>query len=224
MDRTVGTIAVWGVVPNRGYCLLFALYESANNFSCADQVVFATSFIMNTRKLMINVHLVLAALFMPLLLMMPLTGALYILDFKGDQTKTDVFQISESVPAEEKMREVFFKEQFIKHGIDYDFEYIRASKTEFIFRPTTKVHYVASLGTDHIVTVSKVEPTLLKRMIELHKGHGPRAMRWFEAVFGLALILTTLSGLWLAWTVRPYRTLTIGSFMIGVIIIAICMI
>lgn len=179
---------------------------------------------MISRKLIINIHLVLASLFMPLMLMMPLTGALYILGFQGDQTKTEVFRISEPVPSEEKEMETFFREQLSKNGIDHDFEYVRTTKTDFILRPTTRVHYIASLADDKQLVVSRIEPTLLKRMIELHKGHGPRAMRWFEVAFGMALILTTISGLWLAFTVKAYRIITLSAFSVGVAIILFCMV
>lgn len=179
---------------------------------------------MISRKQVINLHLILAALFMPLLLMMPLTGSLYILGYQGDQVKTKVFSVNASIPSDENEKEVFFREQFLKNEVDYKFEYIRSSKTEFIFRPTTRVHYVATQIETNQYDVFRVEPTMLKRLIELHKGHGPRAMRWFEVAFGIALILTTLSGLWLAWTVKSYRTITLVSFSIGVLVIFTCLI
>lgn len=179
---------------------------------------------MNSRKLMINVHLVLAAVFMPLLLMMPLTGALYLLGYQGEQTKTEVFRINEAVPSDEAAREEFFRKQIAAQGIDHKFEYVRATKTEYILRPTTRVHYVAAIESDTQLVVSRVEPNLLKRLIELHKGHGPRAMKWFETAFGLALILTTLSGLWLAWTVKPYRVITLSAFSVGLIVMILCLI
>ena len=93
-----------------------------------------------------------------------------------------------------------------------------------LFRSTTRTHFMAAKANDNELIVYKIEPNLLKRMIELHKGHGPRMMRWFETAFGLALILTTLSGLWLAWTVKPYRNTTLISFAVGVALILVCLI
>lgn len=172
---------------------------------------------------MIYLHLVLAALFMPLMLMMPFTGAAYLFGFQGEQTKTEAFRVTAQVPDDEAAREEFFRAEFAKQGVDFDFEYIRATATDFIFRPATRVHYTASKKEGELV-FTKVEPTLLKRMIELHKGHGPRIMRLFEAIFGIALLLVTLSGLWLAWTVKPYRKATLISFAVGVLALAACMI
>ena len=179
---------------------------------------------LGSRKLWIYVHLILAAFFMPFLLLMPISGTGYLLDFKGSQEKTEAFRLNE-IPSEPgSEQEAFFREEFKKNGIDFDFEYIRGSKTNLIFRPATRVHYTAS--KDEAAgqwVVTKVDPSLMSRMIELHKGHGPRIMRWFEVAFGIALILTTLSGLWLAWTVKPYRTATIVSFGLGALAIAVCM-
>lgn len=179
---------------------------------------------MNTRKLMINIHLFLAALFLPLMLLMPLTGSLYILGFKGQETKIEIFRTKNSVPTDEKERETFFKEILSKNGVEASFEYVRATKTEYILRPTTRVYYLGVVSEGDELAIFRVEPDLLKRMIELHKGHGPVAMRWFEVAFGIALLLTVFSGIWLALTVKAYRTITLSAFAVGLAIISICMI
>jgi hypothetical protein len=179
---------------------------------------------MNTRKIMIYAHLGLAALFMPMLLLMPFTGAMYLWGFKGDEVKTEAFQLSAPIPENQADREQFFKDQFKQAGIEFKFESVNVSKTSVIFRPQTRDYYAASLGEGGGWTVSKVQPNLLKRLIEVHKGHGPNLMRIFESIFGMALILTTLSGLWLAWTVKPYRKVTLVSFGIGAAVIFVCLI
>lgn len=172
---------------------------------------------------MINVHLIIAALFLPLLLMMPMTGALYIWGFKGEVKKTEAFTISEPVPTETKEQEAFFRKHFAAQNLDYDFEYIKVNKTDYIFRPASRVHYLGAT-VDGNVVMTKADPSLLARLIELHKGHGPVAMRWFESIFGICLVLVTLSGLWLAVTVPTYRKATIISFVIGASVIAVCLI
>lgn len=176
------------------------------------------------RKTMIYLHLGLASLFMPMLLLMPFTGAMYLWGFQGDQKKSAAFEISEVVPTETSEQEKFFRDQFKNKGIEFNFEYIKANKNEFIFRPQSRNHYVANKADDGKWIVSKMEPNLLRRMIELHKGHGPKIMRIFESIFGISLILTTLSGLWLAWNVKPYRKITVVSFVVGVGVIATCLI
>jgi len=178
---------------------------------------------MPNRKLMIQIHLVIASFFLPLMLMMPMTGTLYLWNFKGEVKQTEVFRMTGPVPDEQKEQESFFRKQFQERGIDYDFEYVRVGTDEFTLRPVTRDHFVIKKAGDELVFF-KVEPSLLKRMIELHKGHGPVAMRWFEAAFGISLILITLSGLWLAFTVPAYRKQTLISFALGVAVIAFCLV
>lgn len=178
---------------------------------------------MLSRKTVLQIHLIIASLFLPLLLLMPLTGSLYLWGFSGTQEKTEAFRFAGSIPTEPEAQERFFREQFKAQGLDFDFEYIRSNKNDFVFRPTSRVHYSASLENNEII-VSKIEPSLLKRLSELHKGHGPVMMRWFESLFGIALILTTLSGLWLAISVPAYRKASLISFAVGTLIIAVCLI
>ncbi|MBX3018158.1 MAG: hypothetical protein KF767_09740 [Bdellovibrionaceae bacterium] len=178
---------------------------------------------MPSRKLMIQIHLVIAALFLPLMLMMPLTGTLYIWGFKGSDEKVEAFRASGPVPEGKEEQEAFFRQKFKDAGVDYDFEYIRGRGSDYTFRPVTKLYYTASASGEEIV-FTKVDPSLLLRMIELHKGHGPTLMRWYESIFGVSLILVTLSGLWLAFTVPTYRKTTLISFAIGAAVIAVCLI
>jgi hypothetical protein len=41
------------------------------------------------------------------------------------------------------------------------------------------------------------EPSLRKRMIELHMGHGPTAYKSYERVFAVGMLFIILTGLWL---------------------------
>ena len=168
-----------------------------------------------TRITAVKVHLILASVFMPFMLIMPLSGGLYLLDVKGDQAKTEVFKVAGPIP---EKADDFFREQFKAQNIDFDFEYIRGTDKEYIFRPTSRVHFVAA-KTAEGATVSRIDPDWIKRLMEIHKGHGPKFIRWFEIAFALSLILVTLSGVYLAWTVAPYRRIMGISFLIGALIV-----
>lgn len=178
---------------------------------------------MNTRKKIIYVHLILTAFFLPFLLLMPTTGALYIWGFQGDQTKQEVFRITEPVPEDAKAQEDFFRRHLEQQGFKADFEYIRSNKTDFTLRPTSRDHFVASRDGEELV-VYQMKPTLLRRLIELHKGHGPTFMRTFQSIFGVFLVMITFTGLWLAVTVPAYRKPTLLAFAGGALVIAFAMI
>lgn len=173
---------------------------------------------MSTRKLFINIHICLAAVFLPFLLLMPLTGALYLLRYSGDLEKTPAFTISAPLPEDKAQWETFFREQFRLQNLNYDFEYIKDSGNDFIFRPASQLHYLGTKTPEGIV-MTRANPALLRRLAEIHKGHGPQLMRKVEIAFGLTLICVTLSGLWLALTVPTYRKLTLVSFALGCAVI-----
>lgn len=164
------------------------------------------------RKLMLNLHLVLSGLFIPFLIIIPLSGSLYLLNVKGTAEKQEVLRVHTISPIEDK--EAFFRSLFKDNQIDFDFEYIKENPGELIFRPANRVHYTAKI-IDGEVIVTKVTPSILNRMMELHKGHGPRIAKYYEAAFGTALMLLLLTGIYLAWTVKNYRKVVGISFLAG---------
>ncbi len=176
------------------------------------------------RPLLIQIHLGLASLYLPLLLMMPMTGGLYLLGFKGSETKTEAFKTEAPLPVEKSEWRTFFNQQFENQKIDFQFEEIKEAGNDFLLRPSSRTHYSATKNSDSTLTFFKIEPNLLKKLVEIHKGHGPKLMKWFEISFGVALILTALSGLWLSITVPKYKKITWISFGIGSAIILICLI
>lgn len=175
------------------------------------------------RSLILNIHLVLSSIFIPFLLIIPLSGSLYLLGVKGDVTKTEVMTIEATLPNELKAKEAFFRNFFTVNNIDYSFEYIRETPNSLIFRPATKDHYTAEIK-EGTVTLYEMKPSLLSRIMELHKGHGPQIMKKFEAAFGASLILILLTGLWLALTVPRYRKITLISAAIGLVALGILLI
>jgi hypothetical protein len=175
---------------------------------------------MFNRKFFVTAHLVLGAFFLPLLLMMPFSGVLYLWDQEGEVLRTEAFTITEPLPSDEAQREDFFKRQFSQHVVNYKFESLRAGRDgkDFTFKPTSRRHYTASVKDNGIV-VTEANPTLLRRFIEIHKGHGPALMRYVETAFGWALIFVAISGVWLAATSRTYRRPLLISFALGTALI-----
>ncbi|MBY0317058.1 MAG: hypothetical protein K2Q26_16180 [Bdellovibrionales bacterium] len=173
---------------------------------------------MITRRYFIYVHMALAAFFLPYLLLMPFSGTWHLLKLSEDQTKSEAFKITGVVPSDPLAKEIFFREEFKKQNIDYSFEYVKDNGKDFTFRPTSRVYYTATVDGDSIL-FTKVNPGLSRRLMEIHKGHGPWFIRTLEIAFGVALILVTLSGLWLAFTVQNYRNIMLGSFALGAIVI-----
>jgi len=175
------------------------------------------------RSLLLNIHLILSSLFIPFLLVIPLSGSLYLLGIKGEVTKTQILQLEGSVPASVTDKEIYFRTLFSDKKIDFDFEYIKETPAELIFRPTTKDFYTAVIK-DGTITLFAAKPSMLSKIMELHKGHGPQKMKKFEAAFGIALILILITGLWLALTVGKFRKLTFISFGFGLVLLGLFLI
>ncbi|MFN8845806.1 MAG: hypothetical protein ACK5V3_11130 [Bdellovibrionales bacterium] len=171
------------------------------------------------RALIIKIHLILACVYLPFMLMMPFTGVSYLLGFKGEEVKTEIFRAPPPTSLQEVELKKYFQTSLEANGIKPNFESIKANGQEFILRPSTRVHYVVKNNPEGDWAFFKVEPNLLRRLIEIHKGHGPKLMKWFEISFGAALILTTMSGLWLAITIPTYRKITAISFALGLLVI-----
>lgn len=151
---------------------------------------------------------------------MPLTGTLYLLGQSGEEAREKIFEVQGVIPEEKSEKEEFFRQVFKDAGIDYEFQYIRETPTQLIFRPTSRTYMVAK-PTDGGVEIFKVTPNFMKSMVELHKGHGPLLFRYFEMVFGVGLILMALSGVWLAWVVPAYRNKLFISFGAGAVLFAL---
>jgi hypothetical protein len=59
----------------------------------------------------------------------------------------------------------------------------------------------------------------LRRLFEMHKGHGALWTKTLEAGFALALLIVSLSGCWLAYSSRVYRRTLLVSFGVGLVIV-----
>ena len=173
---------------------------------------------MLDRQKIISIHVLLSSFFLPFLFLMPLSGGLALLKETGEVEKTPAFTINEPLPTETAQMEAFFRDQFQKNELPFEFEYIRVNGNDLTFRPSSRIHYVAT-RSEGITTVFRADPSLLRRIMEVHKGHGPKFVKWIEIAFGLALLLVTVSGLTLALSVKTYRKLVAIAFITGGLVI-----
>ncbi|MFG1500956.1 PepSY domain-containing protein [Halobacteriovorax sp. XZX-3] len=163
------------------------------------------------RPFFIKIHLYLSALASPLLLMMAFTGVSYLLGFKGSEVvePIKVVQLSKSELTKENI-----SVQLNEIDESYDFAYVKQVGDGAITRPTTRDYYKFQIKEDG-THISHVKPNLLKRLIELHKGHGPQFLRYIEKIIGIFLLLIILSGLYLAYTMKKERKIVGILFLIG---------
>ena len=172
-----------------------------------------------SRKLLVSVHLYLAAFFAPFILIMALTGGLYLLGIKGEMVKTPVTvlqgtQLNGKSQDLEKDVSMLLEQAGIA---SFSFDYVKVKGERFYTRPTSSTHYLLEPG-DSGVTITRVEPCLIAGLIELHKGHGPVAFRFVEQLLAAGLILIMLSGLYLGFVVPKYKGPTLMLSGAGVLV------
>ena len=143
-----------------------------------------------SRKLLISIHLYLAAFFAPIIILIALSGGLYLNDEKGTTTKERVYQgqhpefdpKSQSIKAD-------VESLLATAGVtDYQFEYVRVGSDTLYTRPTSKNHYVIKFDATGSVDIALAQPDFQASIIELHKGHGPQAFKTFQKVFAVGCL------------------------------------
>lgn len=173
------------------------------------------------RKLLVTLHLYLAAFFTPMVLLVGITGGLYLYGIKGSAVTTQAAVLAGqqlSVPKDAAQASAYIDELFKQANIEHSYDYVRAQGPAATTRPTHRTHYQFKQGEAGI-EISKLEPNLMMTMLELHKGHGPALFRLFETVFALGLVLVMLTGFWLGLQSpmlrKPTLLLTIGGTVIA---------
>lgn len=163
------------------------------------------------RSFWIKAHLFAAAFFAPVLIVIATSGGLYLLGVKGS-----VEEITVPTPAGATLNlgsttlEADVAGLLAGAGIAHEFEYLRAGQNSVTTRPTSTTYYVLATTAEG-VNISKHEPSLQKRMIELHKGHGPVLFKEFQKFMAAALLFVLLSGTWLGLSSKGLRNKTLAT-------------
>ncbi|APR68915.1 PepSY-associated TM helix domain-containing protein [Thalassolituus oleivorans] len=150
-----------------------------------------------SRKLLVSLHLYLAAFFAPVIIIMAISGGLYLFDVKGEMTAGESVVVpnvqltQDSAALDDQVRGLL-----AQAGIDADFEYVKGRGNEAQTRPTSRDYYQLKNLADG-VEITAMSPSLQAGLMELHKGHGPSLYKWLEKAFAVALIFIMLTGLYL---------------------------
>ena len=148
-----------------------------------------------SRKLLVSIHLYLAAFFAPMVIIMAISGGLYLFGIKGQMNYQQVAEVA----APEWSQQPGERQQQVKallqsQQLDSDFEYVKVKGDQWYTRPTSREHFRLQMQDD-LVVISRAEPSLQAMVMELHKGHGPGWFKWFEKLFAAGLLFIMVSGL-----------------------------
>lgn len=171
------------------------------------------------RKLLITLHLYLAAFFAPTVLLVAISGGLYLAGIKGTVEQETIFTSTDiTIDSQSASLDADVAALLVAAGIEaYSFEYVKVSGENLYTRPTSADHYIVR-PTSNGVEVIHAQPNLQSRMIELHKGHGPTAFKTFQKAFAVALTFIVLSGLWLGISAVRLRRVTLLTAAAGVLV------
>lgn len=170
------------------------------------------------RKLLIDIHLYLAAFFTPFIIIVSVSGGLDAAGIGMDTKETLVQTIENTqlnLDADDMMAEV--KAVLVKAGIDHRFEQVRVRGNNASTRPSSRTHYTLS-NNNGSLEITERNPSILRTFMELHKGHGPKLFKTFEIAFGLALFFIAVSGLWLGLANRGLRKKTLVITGAGLVV------
>jgi hypothetical protein len=174
------------------------------------------------RKLLITIHMYLAAFFAPAVLLVAISGGLYLVGVKGTVEQETIYSSNDTtIDSKSASLQTDVTALLADAGVEsYSYEYVKVSGANLYTRPTSSDHYIIKLS-DSGVEVIHASPSLQSRMIELHKGHGPSAFKTFQKVFAVGLIFIMLSGLWLGISAARLRRTTLLTTTAGAVVFAV---
>ena len=174
------------------------------------------------RKLLITIHMYLAAFFAPAVLLVAISGGLYLAGVKGTVGQEAIYSSSDvTIDRKSASLHADVAALLADAGVEsYSYEYVKVSGANLYTRPTSSDHYIIKLN-ESAVEVIHARPSLQSRMIELHKGHGPSAFKTFQKAFAVGLLFIMLSGLWLGISAARLRRSTLLTATAGAVVFAL---
>jgi hypothetical protein len=170
------------------------------------------------RATVIKLHLFVAAFFAPILLMVALSGGLYLIGSKGT-TERVALAVPETIVFDEGATDLKAEVSDLLRqlGQPTDFEYLKTSGKTLITRPTSRTGFEITRNEAGL-SVTEVRPDWIKTIVELHTGHGPTVFKTFQKVMAVGLLFIVISGLWLGLTAKGLRQNTLLTSAAGAII------
>ncbi|MEE4277896.1 MAG: hypothetical protein V2I82_05425 [Halieaceae bacterium] len=149
---------------------------------------------------------------------MAFSGGLYLLGVGGETANTEVAVVDGGVALLADPSADAVSALLARAGVtDFSFETARSSGNRVYTRPTSKTNYVLEVDGD-AVAVTRQVPDLQKRMIELHKGHGPAVFKTFQKLFAAGMLFIIITGVWLGLSADRLRLRTLVAVGSGALV------
>jgi hypothetical protein len=178
------------------------------------------------RNTLLQVHIVLAAVMLPVVMMYFISGALYPWGVKGSSEKTS-YELSLAQPLlyEKQVIRDFVEKTLIEKNITIPSgrSKLKAKRKSFKFEwRSVDLRVVLKSTSDPLkVKMTVKDANWYRQFISLHKMGGGDSFDYYAATLATSLLLLLLSGLILAWQLKKYRPLLTGSLVAGFLIFAV---
>lgn len=170
------------------------------------------------RKYLVLAHLWLAGLMAPAFGLHAISGGLYLMDIKGEAvTERISLPADSSLDFKSETLETEVRALLEQANLNYEFEYIRNRGSVIQLRPTSKT-YLEFSQTPQGLSASRVKPDIVRSMMELHKGHGPKLFKTYQKLVALFLLGVVLGGIFVGLLAKAYRKQTIVAVVAGSIL------
>ena len=95
------------------------------------------------RKTLITIHMYLAAFFAPAVLLMAVSGGLYLIGIKGQVEEDTLYTSQASIDPESTSLQEDIDNLLVEAGVrSFDHEYVKVSGDRLYTRPTSSDHYI----------------------------------------------------------------------------------
>jgi len=173
------------------------------------------------RRILVKLHLIMAAVALPPLLMFVITGGLYTLEYKPSSSKNE-YRVTMSAPLDgnkEKMKDVV-RQVLSEHGLDAPTgkAKVKRSGRSYKMKWSGKNHSanLRASSRDKMVAVIEVKtPSWYNRLMRLHKGKGSDLFDMFAIAMSVFVTFILLTGVWIGLKTAAYKTLTIQALGLG---------
>ncbi len=173
---------------------------------------------MKLRRFLVMFHLWIAGLLAPAFLVVAISGGLYIAGIRGEtQITTLPLPQSHGLELGSGTFANDVRQLIAVQGLKLDFETVHGDAERAQTRPTTRTFLTFQKTPSGLVAAIN-RPDFQYALIELHKGHGPRAYRIYEMVAALALILAVLGGVTIGLLIKTFRAPTLMAIIGGSLI------
>ena len=171
------------------------------------------------RQILITLHLLFAGFMTPAFLLLALSGGLYLIGNKGQTTAQVInLPVSATLDFKSKTLDADVRALLADAGITHQFEYVKTRGNDKIhLRPTSR-RYIEINQTKDGLKAAFMTPNFQGKMIELHKGHGPKLFKLYQKFVALALLFVVFGGVLVGLLARPYRRKTVISLTIGTVV------